>query len=91
MQESKSVCACVCVSDMGRLLIVTLPWTWFLSNQFFSDAIVGFANTLYNVLETSGYVQVCVNVKQPRGSCPIQHPYSVNLYTLDGTAGTNTL
>ena len=60
-------------------------------HNLFSAAAVGFASTLYNVRETSRYVDVCVNVKQPRGSCPIQRPFSVILDTIDVTAGTNTL
>ena len=77
---------------MFFLIINTMGLFKAIHTNLFSAATVGFARTLYRVQETNnGYVQVCVNVKQPRGSCPIQRPFSVILDTIDVTAGTNTL
>ena len=61
-------------------------------HNIFSAVTAGFTRTLYSVreIDRSG-VQVCVNVKQPRGSCPIQKPVNFTLDTIHGTAGTNTL
>ena len=61
-------------------------------HNFFSAVTVGFTRTLYSVRETDrAGVQVCVNVKQPRGSCPIQKAVNFTFYTIHGSAGTNTL
>ena len=72
---------------MFFLIINTMDLFKAIHTNLFSAATVGFARTLYRVRETNGYVQVCLNVKQPRGYCPVQRPFSVILDTFDGTAG----
>ena len=52
-----------------------------------SVAVVGLEETFYNVSENIGVVEVCVVVHQPVTGCPISFPFTVNLYTLDDTAG----
>ena len=44
-------------------------------------------NTVYNVSENEGVVEVCAVVSSPDIECPIGFPIFVNLDTRDGSAG----
>ena len=51
-------------------------------------ARVGFEETLYQVNETSGIVEICAVVFEPVIDCPIEFDFNVTFETRDDTAGT---
>ena len=58
---------------------------------FFSPvAIVTFERALYEVQETSSRLTVCLSVVSPAVSCPVNTPFSVELFVLEDSA-CNTL
>ena len=50
--------------------------------------MVDLEETLYNVSEDVGVVELCANVSSPVNDCPIKFPFVVRLSTHDGSAGT---
>ncbi|CAI8050963.1 Extracellular matrix protein 3, partial [Geodia barretti] len=49
-------------------------------------AILGLEQTLFNVNENVGRVEVCAAVFSPDINCPVEFPFEVKLHTSDGTA-----
>ena len=50
-------------------------------------SVVSLERSTYQVPESVGTVEVCVRVNSPSVNCPIRMPFSVSIFTRDGTAG----
>lgn len=52
-----------------------------------SDVVVGFEQTVVNVSESAGQVELCVIISQPNASTPVPFTFSLILNTRPMTAG----
>ena len=55
--------------------------------QIYTVARVGVDPTFGQVMETDGFVEICVVVFEPTITCPIEFDFNVSLSTCDGSAG----
>ena len=52
-----------------------------------TEAQVAIQHTAYSVTTEGGIVTVCAQVERTSVSCQINFPFSIKIYTEDGTAG----
>ena len=50
---------------------------------------MGLQRSFYQVDEDDGMVEVCIAVQSPNISCPVTHPFTLVVTTVDLSAGNN--
>ena len=85
--------------NMAGPTICHLPFSTFLYTTFLLPFLlpppsllteVGLEKTFYNISESEGVVEICVNASGTNASCPSPFTFQVTLSTASNTAGINS-